>query len=269
MTSELQKVVKAVNVSCTSEVNESTLMKLNKNPLAKIVDSLLNLIEQNLELCKCAAGKMDQLKSEKISDQKLLIEMQQTQMNSVQDTVKSEFKSWADVVKKNNNQRNIKQLTENSVKQAVRAVNEEERRSKNLMIYGCQEQENEADFEVTKTAKDVLNATDIFPVPRPYEAYRIGKKEQGKNRPIKVELGTATDVDFVLGHARNLKNRDEFKNVYLGPDRTKENQLAHNKLVKEMKQMIERDPSKHYFIRQRKICSVNKDLSSHTPAGLR
>ena len=54
-----------------------------------------------------------------------------------------------------------------------------------------------------------------------------------------------------------------------GPDRTKENQLAHNKLVKEMKQMIERDPCKHYFIRQRKICSVDKDLSSHTPAGLR
>ena len=131
MTAELQKVVKAVNVSCTSEVNESTLIKLNKNPLAKIVDSLLNLIEQNLELCKCAAGKMDQLKSEKISDQKLLIEMQQTQMNSVQDTVKSEFKSWADVVKKNNNQCNIKQLTENSVNQAVRAVNEEK---KNLKI---------------------------------------------------------------------------------------------------------------------------------------
>ena len=31
MTSELQKVVKAVNVSCTSEVNEFALMKLNKN----------------------------------------------------------------------------------------------------------------------------------------------------------------------------------------------------------------------------------------------
>ena len=35
-----------------------------------------------------------------------------------------------------------------------------------------------------------------------------------------------------------------------------------HKLVREMKQMIERNPSKHYFIRQRKICSVDKNLSS-------
>ena len=78
MLSEIQRVVKAVNVSCTSEVNESALMKLNKNPLAKIVESLINLIEENVELCKCAAGKMDQLKTEKIADQKQLIELQQT-----------------------------------------------------------------------------------------------------------------------------------------------------------------------------------------------
>ena len=52
------------------------------------------------------------------------------------------------------------------------------------------------------------------------EQEKIGKKKQGKNRPIKVELGSATDVDFVLGRARNLKDGDNFKHVYLGPDRT-------------------------------------------------
>ena len=57
MTIDIQKVVKAVNVSCTSEVNESALMKLNKNPFAKLVENLLNLVEQNVELCKGAAGK--------------------------------------------------------------------------------------------------------------------------------------------------------------------------------------------------------------------
>ncbi|KAL5253811.1 hypothetical protein ACHWQZ_G013549 [Mnemiopsis leidyi] len=271
MTSEIQKVVKVVNVSCASEVTESTLMKLNKNPLAQIVNSLLGLIEQNVELCKCAAGKMDQLKSDKIADQKLLIELQQTQMNSVQETVKSEMKSWADVVKKNSNvnQRNVKQLTENTVKQAVRAVNEEKRRSKNLMIYGWQEKEKEADFEVIKAAKEVFDEVDIYPLPHIHEAYRIGKKEQGKNRPIKVELENADDVESALRRARNLKDCDKLKNVYIGPDRTKENQLAHNELVKQVKLMISKDPSKHYFIRQKKICSVDKDLSSQTSTGSR
>ena len=269
MTSEIQKVVKTANVSCVSEVNEPALMKLYKNPLANMVVSLLNLIEENIELCKCAAGKMDRLKSEKIADQKLLIELQQAQMNSVQETVKSEMKSWADVVKKTNNQRNVKQLTENSVKQAVRAVNEEKQRSRNLMIYGCQEKEKEADFEINKTAGDVLDELGVFPMPRICETYRIGKKEQGKNRPIKVVLDSVDEVNSVLELARNLKDSDKFKQVYLGPDRTKENQLAHNKLVRQMKQMIEKDPNKHYYIRQGRIRSVDKELSSQTSAGVR
>ena len=60
------------------------------------------------------------MKSEKIADQK------QGQMNSVQETVKSEMKSWTDIVKKNTAQRpSGKPLTQNSIKRAVRTVNEE------------------------------------------------------------------------------------------------------------------------------------------------
>ena len=122
------------------------------------------------------------MKSEKIADQKLIIETQQGQMNSVQETVKSEMKSWTDVVKKNTAQRpSGKPLTENSIKQAVRTVNEEKKRSTNLMIliYGCQESDKEADFELNKAVKDILNGTDAFPVPRTGEVYRIGTRKEG------------------------------------------------------------------------------------------
>ena len=60
----------------------------------------------------------------------------------MQETVESEMKSWADIVKKTNNTQR-KNLTENSVKQAARLVNEEERQSKNLMIYDCPEKVGE------------------------------------------------------------------------------------------------------------------------------
>ena len=264
-TSEIQKIFKMANVSCRSELTDTALMKLNKNPLIKIIGSLMNLVEKNIELCKSAAGKIDVMKSEKIADQKLIIEAQQGQMNSVQETVKSEMKSWTDVVKKNTAQRpSGKPLTENSIKQAVRTVNEEEKRSKNLMIYGCHESDNEVNFELNKAVKDILNETDAFPVPRTYEVYRIGRKEPGKNRPIKVEFACSSEVDFVLMHARNLRDKEAFKNVYLGPDRTKEEQLAHSKLVKEMKQMIEKNSNKHYFIRDKKICTADKSLSAQT-----
>ena len=184
---------------------------------------------------------MDQLKSEKIADQRLLLEIQQGQINSVQDTVKSEMKSWADVVKKNTSQRNGKPLTENTVKQAVRIVNEEERRSKNLIIYGCNENEKEAQFEVTKIVKDVFSEMEIIPMPRANDIYRMGKKEPGKTRPIKVEFESASDVEFALIRARNLKDSN-LSHVFVGPGRTKEDRLTHTKLVKEM---IEKDPNKH------------------------
>ena len=64
MQSEMQKILKTANISCSSEATESALMKLNKNPLAKFVNSLLHLVEKNVELCKSAAGKIDQLKTE-------------------------------------------------------------------------------------------------------------------------------------------------------------------------------------------------------------
>ena len=264
MQSEMQKILKTANISCSSEATESALMKLNKNPLAKFVNSLLHLVEKNVELCKSAAGKIDQLKTEKIADQKLLIEFQKGQISSVQETVKSEMKSWADVVKKNTiqAQRNGKPLTENSIKQAVRTVNEEKRRSKNLMIYGLKEGDREDHYEIKGEMKDVIESTGVIPAPRIYEAYRIGTKEQGKCRPIKIELESASEVDSILMQARNLRDFNDYEHVYLGPDRTKEDQLEHKKLVAEMKKMIVKDPSKHYFIRQKKICTADKGLST-------
>jgi hypothetical protein len=221
----------------------------------------MNFAEKNMQLCKSAAGKIDELKSEKIADQRLLLEMQQGQINSVQDTVKSEMKSWADVVKKNTGQRNGKQLTENSVKKAIRIVNEEEKRSRNLMIYGCSENEEE---DVAKVVENVFSEMDIILMPNGNDVYRMGRKEPGKIRPIKVEFTNASDVESALAHARKLKD-SSLSMVYIGPDRTKEERLAHNKLVKEMKQMIEKDPNKHYFIRNKKICCADKGLSSTAP----
>ena len=41
-TSELQKIFKSANVSCRSDFTETALMKHNKNPLIRIISSLMN-----------------------------------------------------------------------------------------------------------------------------------------------------------------------------------------------------------------------------------
>ena len=114
------------------ELNETTLLRLNKNPLAEITLQLVNLYEKSWNTCKSAAVKMDQLKTEQIENQKKLLQIHEENMDSVQQTVKTELKSWSDVVKKGIPN---KQLTVKTVKEAVRSVTDEEKRSKCFMIY--------------------------------------------------------------------------------------------------------------------------------------
>ena len=87
---------------------------------------MVNMYEKNITLCKSAAAKFDQLKTEQIEMQKQLINNQKDQINSVQKTVQTEMKTWADVAKKNITRNKV--LATKTVKDAVRAVNEEEER---------------------------------------------------------------------------------------------------------------------------------------------
>ena len=79
------------------ELNENSLMKLSKNYLTDITLRLVSLFEKNLNTCKSAAVKIDQLKTEQIENQKKLMEIKDMKIDSVQQTVKTELKTWADV----------------------------------------------------------------------------------------------------------------------------------------------------------------------------
>ena len=265
MQSEILKLMNAVNVSSSSDICQSALNKLNKGPLQTFLVSMVKMYEKNVNLCKAAAAKFDELKSEQIEVQKRLISIQTDQIDSVQKSVRTEMKSWADVARKNVSQNKV--LTTKTVKEAVRAVNEEEERSKNLIIYGVEEGEEgdcgdvhstDALNEIVKSVHTATVADGLFP--DTLNVYRLGKQVSDKTRPIKVEFRSSSDVDVILKNAFKLKADSDLKSVYLSPDRTKEQRAAHGKLVKQMKEMITRDSSKHYFIRENKVESVDKKL---------
>ncbi|KAL5249829.1 hypothetical protein ACHWQZ_G018601 [Mnemiopsis leidyi] len=159
-------------------------------------------------------------------------------LNKVKETVQNEMKSWADVVKKSDKQ--TRQLTAKSVKEAVKAVNEEEERSKNLIVYGVQDDdESEWDYscKVDKTTDTFTVICDQLKCENVdvQHCTRIGEWRAHRTRPIKVEFRTAADVETVLRKAHKLKASDEFKKVYLAPDRSTEERAAHSKLVNQMK----------------------------------
>ena len=125
------------------------------------------------------------------------------------------------------------------------------------MIYGAEEEEEE---DVSDIIENIYVEAFDCPSPKTIDIYRVGKKEAGKTRPLRVEFPLPGDVKHALLLANKLK--DVYPTVYLGPDRNKEERQAHNELVSPMKDLIKQDPSKHYYIRNNKICHTDKKLST-------
>jgi hypothetical protein len=62
-------------------------MKINKDTLANFVENISKLLIGNIDLCKSAAGTVDQSKSEQLASQNQLIHLQREQLSFVQKTV--------------------------------------------------------------------------------------------------------------------------------------------------------------------------------------
>ncbi|KAL5246883.1 hypothetical protein ACHWQZ_G018926 [Mnemiopsis leidyi] len=231
LNSEMVRLTKAVNVSSVADLKKNALNKLNKGPLVDFLE-------------KAAASSVNELKSKVMDSQNQLLLRQQEDLVSVKDTVQNEMKSWADVVKKSDKQ--TRQLTAKSVKEAVKAVNEEEERSKNLIVYGAQD-DNESEWDysckIDKTTDTFTAICDQLECENVdvQHCTRIGEWRADRTRPIKVIFWTAADVETILRKAHKLKASDEFKKVYLAPDRSPEERAAHSKLVNQIKDLIKKD----------------------------
>ena len=252
-----EKVLKVSKLSSTADLNQTALMKLNKNVLAEHLEGFVQLFERNLELCKSAASEVDQLKSDQIKTQSEIIELQKAEVGSVKETLTTEMNSWADVVKKSCSQTKI--ATVKAMENAVRSVTAEDERAKNFIIHGFKEAADGKTEYLTTEATHLFEAVGLEEHhPDPTDAYRLGEKTAGKTRSIKVRLGNAETVRLLLSRAHRLRKFNMYKNVYLSPDRTKKDQAAHSSLVREIKELITKEPKKYHFIRDGKIRSVDK-----------
>ena len=106
-------------------------MKCNKDTLANLIENLSKSLISNIDLCKSAAGTIDNVKSE-------LIKVQKEQLKSVQKTVQTEIKtemeSWSGIVNKNCNATTLK-----TMRKAVQPAVQEDARSRNFIIHGVSE----------------------------------------------------------------------------------------------------------------------------------
>ena len=121
------------------------------------------------------------------------------------------------------------------------------------MVFGLAEDEDEL---LSTKVSDMFQT--IGEKPR-VEVCRLGNRKDGKGaRPVKVILSCAVTVNQILSKARNLRSSEKHKSVFLSADRTYEQRTQHRLLVTELKKKTADEPGKRHYIRENKVCSVDK-----------
>ena len=152
------------------------------------------------------------------------------------------------------------------IKMAVHSAIREEDRAKNFIIFGAPEELECEEEEMT----DLELVQDIFGITKCSvdrnsirKCERVGmKKSADAKRPIKVTLKDAESVREVLSKAKSLKSFQtdgynyEYCKLFVSPDRSPEERLTRQNLVKEMKEKIKNDPGKRYYIRNNRVCAA-------------
>ncbi len=227
--------------ACVYLTDQVTMMKELQEEVvtlkSDLLDSQSSVIKLQEQLLVC---KDEQLKS-----------VQEAVKSTVEETVQSGMKSYSDAVA--NTVPNLA-ITPATLKKAVKEVVEEGDRSRNIMMFGFKEVEDE------KLASRVSVVFEKLGEKPRFEATRLGGKVPGKARPVKVTLANHTIVHQILSRAKQLRQDVTHKNVFLTPDRTPEQQADQRKLVLELKKKVAEQSGYRHFIKGGRICSVAKTV---------
>ena len=229
-----------------------------------IIDDLKTVIRQLSEEKNGLLDEVDQLKSSTISAQNSIIDLQKELLTckdqqltlvqssvkeTVQSTVKSEFKLYSEAV--GTSQKPAPAIK--SIKKAVEEVVKAEDRSKNLIVFGLPEVAEESTVERIEEMFEFLGEK-----PK-QESVRIGMKSEkrpDRPRPVKVSLASATHAQQILRSARRLRGSEQYKAVFICPDRTVEERKQRQETVSILKEKRTAEPNKYHFIKDGRVLSA-------------
>ena len=259
-----------------------------KQDLSRIIINLVNQMKKNLNMMKRAVGEIEKGQQETkqghvqvMKLQKELLDCKSEQINTFHQSFDDQLKSYSDALMEKGNEQSVavsdssvstkntnKTLIRTVVNSAIKETNAALDRSKSLMLFGLEEsEEEETKFKtrLTGIVKGLLEDIGIEEYTQPI-ARRLGTKRSDKPRPVRVTLGSSSEVHEILLKRKFLKTTDYY-NVYMAPDRTPEEQKMHNGLVKKLKEKIKEMPEKRFYIKngqihcdeQAKKVTVNRD----------
>ena len=245
--------------------------KLDKEKLSTLLLEMMRRTQSCVSLLKKASGEIElRQKDAKLADSKIiklqgeLIDCKENQIchfkslieEELPETIKSEMKSYSDVVKSYSDVvkksaceplsiRSIK----TAVKDAVKIASKNSERETNIIMFGLPE--CPAD-QLHDMVADVFQTIDEKPR---FTAHRFGLGKVSARRPVKVSFERQETVKVILKKAKELKDTENYKDVYnLSSDMSPEKRTKKRKLVQEMKKKIAADPDTRCYIRGNKLC---------------
>ena len=263
----LNGVIKSMDCANMSELTVSKCKTPVKDNVASTLYGALRYINTLNEVVKEMYGKMTVLQDKVVQSQESVIDLQKQilvckdeQFNaltssvttSLQETVQKEIKSYSSAVKAGQCQQQESIVKTADILSVVKKVVEQEDRSRNIMVFGLADEENE-------TLSDKISELmeEIGEKPR-IEVSRLGKVTTTKPRPVKVTLSSSLIVSQILSKARCLKNSSRYKSVFISSDRSYEERAEHKTLVEILKKKKIEEPNKKHFISNGTVKSVEK-----------
>ena len=139
---------------------------------------------------------------------------------TVQTMVESGSQSYSAAVQQNSASGTV--CNSNILKKVMKSVAAEEDRSKNLIVFGLKEEEEE---QLPALVTAVLEEIGVTPH---FEATRVGWKMPGSTtiRPVKITVPSSTAVHQILMKTGRLKLVETHKDVWICPDRSSEERAA-------------------------------------------
>ena len=259
-----EEIRKELNVSTNHEIQECNLNKprITKARLIHWLETVCWILDSGsvplLQNAVPLVDKVSELQEDKINRQAHVLELQRElisrrdqEIKAVQSTVQKEVKTFSAVVEKNCSVA----LSTKKIEAAVRKVADEEDRSRNVIVYGVEESEDEKLEEKVET---ILQEIGEKPLVR--DCVRVGFKKSDGNlsRPIKFTLKNSDHVAQVLRNARKLHTKEGYKTVYICPDRTADERRAHKRLLEELREKRTSEPHRVHVIKFNRVVSFER-----------
>ena len=267
------KILESVNCEQVLDLESDMIEDQDKDTVISWLVDALESLRQSRNLLRDAAAEIDVLQKDAIKDKASIIQLQREVIEenkkgikAMQTNIQTEIKSYRDAVcSQNDSKCDAEQITVEDVKEAVKSVTEENARSRNIMVFGLDENK-----DLKKSLSGLFEQLGEEPCIEHCE--RIGRpvtNSTPRPRPVKVTLSTTNSVETTLKRSHLLRGDTGYNSVFISPDRSEEERRAHKELVNTLKLKNKEEPQYYHSIRKDQIISSPKKKEERSPPPLR